>query len=112
MTARRLSAANLSPRFYLGAMFLVAIFLIVAFVYVHQDNDSVVAVYEPNMFPREKITKPNKFPAEKTTTGAELFLGSKVLCALFRNLHSLPFLPLFPVKGKLQNKACTEPLTS
>ena len=33
----------------------------------------------------------------------KVFLGSKVLRALFRNLHSLPFLPLSPLECKFQN---------
>ena len=42
----------------------------------------------------------------------DFFLGSKVLCALFSNLHSLPFLPLsLPLKCKFQNKTRTEPST-
>ena len=34
-------------------------------------------------------------------TGLRIFLGAKVLCALFWNLHSLPFLPLSPLECKL-----------
>ena len=37
---------------------------------------------------------------------------SKVLCALFWNLHSLPFFPLSLLEGKFQNKTCTQPLTN
>ena len=40
----------------------------------------------------------------------KVFLGSKVLCALFWNLHSLHFLPLTPLECKFQNKTSTEPL--
>ena len=36
---------------------------------------------------------------------------SKVPCALFWNLHSLPFLPIAPLECKFQNKTCTEPFT-
>ena len=43
--------------------------------------------------------------------GVEFILGSKVLCALFRNLHTLPFLPLSPLEGKFQSKTRMEPLT-
>ena len=43
--------------------------------------------------------------------GLTVFLESKVLCALFWNLHSLPVLPLSPLECKFQNKTCTEPLT-
>ena len=39
------------------------------------------------------------------------FMGSKVLCAIFGNLHSLPFLPLFPLWCNFKNKIGTEPLT-
>ena len=41
----------------------------------------------------------------------ELILGSKVLCALSWNLHSLPFLPLSPQWWKFQIKTGTEPFT-
>ena len=44
-------------------------------------------------------------------TKVKLLLGSKVLCALFFNLHSLPFLLLSPLWWKFQNKTRTEPLT-
>ena len=37
---------------------------------------------------------------------------SKVLCSIFGNLHSLPFLPLSPLWWNFQNKTSTEPLTA
>ena len=43
-------------------------------------------------------------------TRAKLILGSKVLCASSKNLHSLPFLPFSPLWWKFQNKTVTEPL--
>ena len=49
--------------------------------------------------------------ATATATGVLKILGSKVWCALFKNLHSLPFLPLSPLRWKFQNKTGTERLT-
>ena len=46
----------------------------------------------------------------KCTTRIEVFLMSR-LCGLFRNLHSLPLLPLCPLKWKFQNNTEMEPLT-
>ena len=44
-------------------------------------------------------------------TGGQEKMRSKVLCAIFGNLHSLLFLPLFPLWWNFQNKTSTEPLT-
>ena len=48
---------------------------------------------------------------KKPSTGLKVVLGSKVLHALFWNLHSLPFLPVSPLECKFQNKTGTESLT-
>ena len=45
-------------------------------------------------------------------TGEKLILVSKVLCALFKNLQSLPLLFLSPLRRDFPNKTRTEPLTS
>ena len=47
-----------------------------------------------------------------TITGGQEFMVSKVLCAIFGNLHSLPYLPLSPLWCNFKNKIGTEPLTS
>ena len=70
MVAGWLSAANLKPQFYLGTIILMAMIL-VAFVYMGQDNNSAAAVYELNSFPIERINEVNNFPAEKITTGVK-----------------------------------------
>ena len=44
-------------------------------------------------------------------TGGQEFMVPKVLCAIFGNLHSLPFLRLSPLWWNIQNKTGTETLT-
>ena len=45
-------------------------------------------------------------------TGGQEKMMSKVVCAIFGNLHSLPFIPLSPLWCNFQSKTGTEPLTS